>query len=146
MTATIKMTISGKGETLAGFRYFWLKTVTGYDLSQHCARCLIGAYHRDVSKDMRLNQTLDLGVGVKYLCGVSPRYPLNLHVAVEYAAGEIVEVDTYRGDVVRFDNARKLLIPPLARGSLGLSSAYTDCRNFQFAVHRNDSITDSTSA
>ena len=26
------------------FKYLWLKTVTDVDLSQHCAKCLIGEY------------------------------------------------------------------------------------------------------
>lgn len=146
MTHPITLTITGPGHALSGFRYFWLKHVTGFDLAQHCARCLIGRYDRQVTKDMPLNEVVVLESPLVYLCGVSPRYPTNFHAAVEHAPGESFDLPTYNGLTVRFTNGRRLPIPALARGYGGLTAAYTDCRNFQFAVHRYGSSAESTSA
>ncbi len=33
----------------APFRYLWLKSVTGVDLSVHCAKCLLGEYDERIS-------------------------------------------------------------------------------------------------
>lgn len=40
------------------FKYLWLKTVTDVDLSQHCAKCLIGEY--DTRINNRITEAADI--------------------------------------------------------------------------------------
>ena len=58
----------------ANFRYLWLKTVRDVDLTQHCARSLVGEYDKRISPAQRVIHDLDLQDSVYYLCGVA--FPL----------------------------------------------------------------------
>ena len=74
-----------------------------------------------------------------YLCGVgsgrvSERHRTNLHLPLRYAAGRRAEVTTHNGYHVRALNAEEVSVPRLPRGWHGLPDAFTQCRNFQFAV------------
>ncbi|HSV47458.1 MAG TPA: hypothetical protein VLJ58_16835 [Ramlibacter sp.] len=143
----IVLTISnGEAWQLTGFRYWWLKHVEGFDLTQHCARCLVGRYDKRVTRDMVLGVPIELESRLVYLCGVSPRYATNFHAAVEHAPGEVAELATYNGHTVRFEHGRLLPIPELPRGWGGMGAQYTDCRNFRFAVHSSGANADHTSA
>lgn len=146
MFPAIKMTVIGPEQRLRGFKYWWLKSVIDYRLEVHCARCLVGKYERRVSKDMLLNSQIELIGNLVYLCGVSPRWQTNFHAAVQLAPGETVEVETYLGHTVRFENGRLIPIVPLADGWNGLPKEFTTCRNFQFAVQMKAAIASRTSA
>ena len=74
-----------------------------------------------------------------YLCGVgsgriSEQHRTNLHSPLRYAAGRPAEIATYNGYHVRALNAEEVSVPRLPRGWHGLPDAFTQCRNYQFAV------------
>jgi hypothetical protein len=142
----LKVTVLGPGETLSGFRYWWLKSVQDYDLSVHCARCLRGPYDRRIGRAMLLNQPVELRGDLVYLCGVSPRWSTNFHAAAERVPGETFDVPTYNGLTVRFENGRQIPIEPLPDGYRGMDKTFTTCRNWQFAVQMSEAITASTSS
>lgn len=65
---------------LAGFMYFWLKYVRGFEQTQHCARCLIGDFSPQIGKLMLTENIIHLERGAPaqfdyvYLCGVAVPY------------------------------------------------------------------------
>ena len=133
--------LRGEGATLTGYSYFWMKFVTGFDPTQHCARCLRGGYVAGVSKDMELNTPLDLVLprtSVGYICGVARgrNYARNLHLPFVREAGNVERMDMLDGQELVLSNARRLPIPGLPDGWADLPKAFTTCRNFQFAVDR----------
>lgn len=134
MSEAIELTISGPSETLVGFKFFWLKSVRDTRLEVHCARCLVGPYDRRISRQMRTGQAIPLVGPLVYLCGVSPRWTTNLHVAAALQPGGRFEVETYNGFAAQFVNARRIEIESLDDGYLGLDRTFTTCRNFQFAT------------
>lgn len=132
----------GEGATVTGWRYLWLKYVSGFDNAQHCARCLIGPYSKRVRRDMPHNVPVLLdeatGCDVLYLCGVAERggLPANFHLAVQPAPGEVAEGRSSQGTHFRIRNARRLEIPALPSRFDGRPAAFTTCRNWQFGVAR----------
>lgn len=133
--------VDPNAESLQGFRYWWLKTVTGFIKSTHCASCLRGSYLPDLGRDFPANAPYeaDMQEGtVLYLCGVaSPyRHERNFHLAMRTKAGGAVERTLYNGqrvvvegvEVITFtDEAARGLFPE--RGERFLT-----CRNFQFGA------------
>lgn len=123
----------------APFRYLWLKHVEGVDLSQHCARCLLGSYNPHIKGGVTEVHDLELGHGVYYLCGVSSSfvYQQNYHLAFEDCPGNTV-VDENNGIHIVIKDARKLsfgtddinMFDPHSR-----VKAFCTCRNWQFAHH-----------
>lgn len=134
--------ISSPHANLTGFRYFWMKSVTGFDPSVHCARCLRGNYEKVIGSKMPTNQRLDLGGytegAVLYLCGVSApyRWASNAHLAVKVKKGAVATVTLYTGDVVQmFDCIALPFDDKVARERFPERSiAFLSCRNFQFAA------------
>lgn len=121
------------------FRYLWLKRVDGVDLSQHCARCLLGPYDRHIKGGVTEAHDLELGDGVYYLCGVSSsfKYELNYHLAVVPCAGSTV-VDDHNGVHVVIEDARRVSFGPEdinADDPHCSVKALCTCRNWQFAHH-----------
>lgn len=120
------------------YLYLWLKYVTGFDISNHCATCLEGHY----SKLLPYRRRLEPGQRFEgllnehqapyvYLCGVTPSYPENLHIPMRYKQGHTVEYED-ANIVVKALHAERLSIEPV---DLPLPSAFTTCRNFQFGYH-----------
>ena len=134
MSEPIILTMQGPGDEVQGFKFFWLKSVRDTRLEVHCARCLVGPYDRRINRTMPLDRPVELVGPLVYLCGVSPRWSTNLHVAARSAPGEGFAVPTYNGLIARFDNAVRIEIEPLPDGYMGLGRDFTTCRNFQFAV------------
>lgn len=125
-----------------GFKYLWLKRVTGFDHTKHCARCLIGDYSKTFGTDMGVNTQygLDYAAGdVLYFCGVSAPfvYRANLHFAgkVNPAAGE-VRTALYTGDVLVTDGIERIPFSGLnAQWHFPkYPQAFLTCRNFQFGA------------
>jgi hypothetical protein len=129
-----------------GFIHLWAVYVTGFDRDEHCKKCLRGLTSAFVGKD-------DTPVGKEivfdeksrfnalYICGVSAgretmRGGQNLHLPLEYAAGNKFEVETYSHYSVLVKNARLLDIPELQGGYRGLGKEFWRCKNFRFGVHR----------
>lgn len=118
------------------YRYLWLKHITGVDLSQHCARCLIGDYERTVNRATR--ECRDIVLGDKYvahyLCGVI-NYADNLHCAIMRKDGAHTEAHDEKFDIV-IDGG---VIVPISAASIPASAphagerAFYTCRNWQFA-------------
>lgn len=118
------------------FRYLWLKYVTGFDLSVHCAKCLVGEYSKRRFTDGSL--LLDeFPAEYYYLCGVVMPYKWadNLHLAFRYKEGGRIE---YNDGHTRIDisNAEAIPIRTLPSYSLhpkGKFVTYNTCRNWRFA-------------
>jgi hypothetical protein len=148
MKPPIIITVTGPGDTLTGFRHWWLKRVEGFDLSVHCARCIRGPYDRRIRRDMPTGVSIDIAAPMVYLCGVASnrRWINNFHAPVVWTEGASAEFSTFNGFDVRFDNARAIAIEALPDGYLGLGKDFTTCRNFQFAVQMNRAMAASTSS
>jgi len=135
LTATVE--VSRSPRQYPAFWYLWLKYVTGFDPSQHCLPCLLGAQSGRVRLDMPARRPilLDEAKGrYLYLCGGLEVYEKNLHVAMELAEGEVFAVRAANGATFMFRGLRRLEIPPLQKGFCGLSPKFTTCRNFQFGM------------
>jgi len=119
------------------FKYLWLKTVEGVDLSQHCARCLAGEYSKAVSNTTERAENITLGDSVYYLCGVALPFNWhhNFHLAFRPRLGSEVELKS-NGIHVVIEDAERLPVSaeyidpddPHAN-----TKAYNTCRNWQFA-------------
>ena len=123
------------------FRYLWLKYVTGFDLSVHCAKCLTGKY----SSRFGGGTTRVIGARLNeaparffYLCGVTEkpyRWKDNLHVAFRYKPGSVIQYDDGRTRIV-IDDAERIEIRELPAYNLepnGDKAPYHTCRNWRFA-------------
>lgn len=137
----ITITVNDSRPTLRGFRYFWLKNVTGFRETAHCAKCLIGTYCDIVSKNMPTNETRELPCvpgDLFYLCGVAQpyRHENNAHLAFVADPAACAQLTLHTGAVVTIQGARALPFDDAAalRRFPDRSAAYLTCRNFQFAA------------
>lgn len=129
---------------VGGFRFLWAMYVSGYRPDRHCQLGLRGRRVAEVSVETAHNGApivLDRmdSYPYVYVCGVgsgriSERHRTNLHFPLRYAAGMRAGITTYNGYHVRALNAVEVPVPHLPRGWHGLPDAFTQCRNFQFAV------------
>ena len=132
--------IRGVNERLSGYKYFWMKSVVGFDPANHCAKCLKGAWMSGVTPRMIINRPIELkpwnSSVVGYLCGVAEghEWAKNLHLPFERTPGNVERMTLVGGEKLTLVNGRRLEIPALPRGWAGLGSRFTTCRNFQFAV------------
>ena len=129
--------------TEENFRYLWLKYVTGFDLSQHCAKCLFGRY----STYFRIGGSpMKHGIGLRlyearadfyYLCGVTTpfRYADNMHLVFRYEKGSQVIYDDGKTQVVIQDAAQVEIkeLPSYDLDPHGALAEYNTCRNWRFA-------------
>lgn len=121
----------------ANFRYLWLKTVKDVDLSQHCAKCLIGEYDSRISPSKSSLHGIELADEVYYLCGVSSPYnwEKNFHLAFMPAAGSSIHYES-NGITIDIEGAVQL---PISEKYVDVHhpkahlKAYRTCRNYQFA-------------
>ena len=121
----------------ANFRYLWLKTVRDVDLTQHCARSLVGEYDKRISPTKRVICDIDLQDSVYYLCGVA--FPFNwsknFHLAFMPSPGKSIHYES-NGITVDIEDAERL---PISQDYVDMSypkarlKAYHTCRNYQFA-------------
>jgi hypothetical protein len=117
------------------YRYVWLKYVRGFDLAQHCARCLVGTYDERINKDTLHYSDLALPASPYYYFCTVYQYATNIHLAFEEAPGEVIEIDDPRYSI-RIENARQIHFDdshidrslPQAE-----KKAFSTCRNWQFA-------------
>ena len=131
----------GEGARVTGWRYLWLKYVSGFQPRVHCAQCLVGPYSKRVKRDaMPIGRPLPLDEAENYqhlyLCGVASRggWAANLHLVAVAAPGENAEVEASTGTIFRITNARRIEIPALPPGFAGRPRTFTTCRNWQFGV------------
>ena len=120
------------------FKYLWLKTVKDVDLSQHCARCLIGDYDNRINNGTKEEHDIKLNDGdIYYLCGVAFPYKWgnNFHLAFRYKDGSNIEYSN-NGITVKIEDAERLPIDSKYNNPLDKhihTKAYCTCRNWQFA-------------
>lgn len=123
------------------FKYFWMKSVSGFNPAQHCARCLVGPYVEQVGLGMPLDQDvmIDAAEGdVFYLCGVSMpfRRDNNLHFALRANESAAAQIDLYSGGCVNAVGFERIAFTDaVARAQYaGKAAAFLTCRNFQFGA------------
>lgn len=126
-----------KVQISAEFRYLWLKTVKGVDLTQHCAKCLIGEYDTRINATMKEAADIELQNEVYYLCGVA--YPFvwvkNFHLAFMPAEGQNLRYES-NGIMIEIEGAAQL---PISEDYVDYTypkaylKSYRTCRNYQFA-------------
>jgi len=112
------------------FKYLWMKSVTGVNLMQHCAKSLVGEYIEPAAQ-------LSLDGDVYYLCGVALPfvYKNNFHLAFRRRVGSEVIADRH-GIRVRISDAEELPIDSSYIDPLNVHAAkqaYNTCRNWWFA-------------
>lgn len=141
MRMIIERPIIREFKTTEVFSYLWLKYVVDFDLTNHCAKCLIGEYSSafrkgectPIIKEFILNEH---DAKYYYLCGVTKPYKWirNLHVAFEYANGEFLHYNDGRTTLL-VENARQINIKPQTNyiSQFGHLRSYNTCRNWRFA-------------
>lgn len=129
------MVIIRKLDLKQPYRYVWLKYVNGFDLSQHCAKCLRGTYESRINRETFHYENLELPPSPYYYFCTVQTYPTNIHLAFEEAEGETITYEDYRYSIVienarqiHFDSSRINWALPNAR-----LKAFNTCRNWQFA-------------
>lgn len=136
------LTIHSAIPRLQGFRYFWLKSVRGFNPAVHCARCLVGNYDPQVKADMETNEAIEIdhieGM-ILYLCGVATpyRWANNLHLPMRVETGVSSMAETYTGDRITIKGARILPFDDRAARERfpTRGKEFLTCRNFQFGAH-----------
>jgi hypothetical protein len=126
-----------------GWRFLWMKRVTGFDASRHCARCLLGEYVEAVGLDMPVSTLIDVPAepgDVFYWCGVATpyRWKHNAHLALAARDGGGAVLHCYNGDVLVVTGAEQIPFDDKAARALfpERSKAFLTCRNFQFGAAR----------
>ena len=124
-------------QVLSSFSYLWLKHVTGYDISQHCARCLLGEYDERISPQQPLTENLVLTDGIYYLCGVAKPYNWyrNFHLAFMPKTGSVIDyscngISVLIQDAVAFEISPRFIDHSDVHAQ---TKAFYTCRNWQFA-------------
>jgi len=127
---------------LTGFRYFWGKTVNGFDETVHCAKCLIGDYSKQIARNMLANTELEIKLNegqLFYICGVSEPYKWanNAHIALRQKDGAEAKLTLYTGDILHIRGAEQVHFDDsVAMTEYGhKTKAFTTCRNFQFGAY-----------
>lgn len=135
-----------KLEIYGDFRYLWMKYVNAFNLTTHCAGCLVGEYEPNVSPnlmrldDFKLNR---FNAEYYYLCGVSKPYKWenNFHLAFKYKQGSSIQVKR-NGIFIKIQDAEEIIIQNLGvekYSSLtqnGHKKEFRTCRNWQFAFQQ----------
>jgi hypothetical protein len=119
------------------FKYLWLKTVERVDLTQHCARCLIGQYDKRINANVTDLEDIPLENSVYYLCGDSAPYVWanNFHLAFKPCKGKQVVYEN-NGIRVVINDAERIEFDEndidftLVKSRI---SSFKTCRNWQFA-------------
>ncbi|HMP71485.1 MAG TPA: hypothetical protein PKA76_19205 [Pirellulaceae bacterium] len=135
----MKPTITVEIKRANTFRFVWLKYVRGFNPNVHCARCLIGEYSKLIRRNngayypagnlVTARQLDEQEAPFIYLCGVTPRWAWNVHIAGVNEPGLRVfhEDDRIK---VEIENFRQLAID--ATMSPPADKDFATCRNWQF--------------
>ena len=119
------------------FKYLWLKKVNGVDLTQHCAKCLIGEYDNRLQININEYNNLSLDGSIYYLCGVSTPYVWknNFHLAFRESKGKKLIIDKL-GIYIEIKDAEEI---KFSYGDINFNlmeankKEFSTCRNWQFA-------------
>ncbi|MDX1964620.1 MAG: hypothetical protein SFX18_15830 [Pirellulales bacterium] len=120
------------------FRLFWVKYVTGFDPSAHCARCLIGKYSSlfpyGPPRQQHVAGELQEHPGqYVYLCGYTGVWKKNLHIVGTPDPQAYIEYSDHRLDLV-LEGMRPVPIRP-ADNPPDLPEEFLTCRCWQFGWH-----------
>jgi len=118
------------------FRSLWLMYVTGFNERHHCQACLKGKKPRRFKYD---RNTIEIPAHVSfvldefaapfvYLCGVTPQYEDNLHIAMRRNPSHRIDYRDHR-IAVSVSHAQRLPIIPVDADK---PVAFLRCRVFQF--------------
>lgn len=128
-------------ETTGAYKFLWLKYVTGFDPRQHCAKSLIGSYHKGIPFGrVKPGTVFDIDVDpaiapYAYLCGVTENWETNLHVAMRVAREPKQWVhDSHGRATVQCPGGEFELLPILPVVSEEVRTEYLSCRNWQFGM------------
>lgn len=117
------------------YKYVWLKYVSGIDLKQHCARCLIGEYEKSIHPGRNYFINVQLKeADFYYLCGVKA-YKTNMHVAFRKKVGSKIVIDN-EYFFVEIEDAEQILFSEkdidvtLPESKI---KEFNTCRNWHFA-------------
>lgn len=129
-----------KIEVMSQFRYLWFKYVSGVNLDQHCAKCLLGEYSKKITHTMTSGADVTLDEEISeyyYLCGVSSpyRWSNNFHLAFKYSEGNSIEINR-KGIYIKVMNAKEIVIKPISPDNIHPKKSdrlFFTCRNWQFA-------------
>ncbi len=137
----------GSGGPVIGWRYLWAIEVWGFDHTQHCLQTFAKHSRRipEVKPGMLSDTPVEVTFGPTpegrapsflYVCGVAVvgGYRNNLHLAVKPRRGGFAHITAYTGDVLTVVGGDAQQIPELPHLYKGMSSEFTTCRNFQWAV------------
>lgn len=123
------------------FAYLWLKSVKDVDLSQHCAKCLIGDYQKEVKGSTKQLDGVQLNDNIYYLCGVARPFNWtdNFHLAFMHSPGNVLEyedkgIHVVIHDAVMLPVSDMFVDPQHPKAKL---KTYHTCRNWQFAHYFN---------
>lgn len=123
------------------FKYLWLKYIYGVNLNLHCARCLLGAYCKDINIETESISNIKLDeypAKAYYLCGVAKptRWENNFHLAFIYKKGSTIEIDEH-GIYVKIKDAKRIDIAQVdiekSPNPHKYDKKYNTCRNWWFA-------------
>jgi hypothetical protein len=124
------------------FSYLWLKYVDDFDLSNHCAKALVGSYSKLIfskmtsAKDLLLNEA---DSKLYYLCGVAKpfNYKNNFHLAFKYSKGNKIAIDE-NGILIIIENVERIVIKKrdFYNHEKRENKRFTTCRNWQFAYQQ----------
>ncbi|MBI4977968.1 MAG: hypothetical protein HZC28_10810 [Spirochaetes bacterium] len=129
----------------ARYKFIWLKSIEGLDMSKHCAAGLIGStyttrvmHEEIINKSSDKHLTLRSRNGLYYLCGVSEPYiwKKNFHLPFKYAENKLIQFES-NGIEVETINAERIELHDVNRQKCRFPGAhfpeYYTCRNWQFA-------------
>lgn len=126
------------------YKYLWLKKVVDVNLSEHCAKSLIGPYDERISSKTTFLLDAPLEDGVYYLCGVAYPYVWenNFHLAFMTSEGDTIEY-SFNGISITISDAKMLPISESSINKMHPKSkfkSYNTCRNWQFAHWFNGNL------
>ena len=138
----MRITFSSNQDRIHGFRFFWLKKVTGFNHEKKCCQCLLGKLHpNQISQTTKTIAPVFIDASaadIFYLCGVAIDfdYNKNFHLAWQVSLGSETESTTYNGihikitdaKIIKFDGNAALQMYPEK------PTSYLKCRNFQFGA------------
>lgn len=123
------------------FAYFWAKWVTGFNDTQHCAKCLEGNWERTISTELVCPDSIELSSRdgeIFYMCGVAVPWcwRRNFHLVVRVDGKGKATKRASNGMWVEILGAKEIPFDGRVAKSLypELGYKFQTCRNFQFAA------------
>lgn len=121
------------------FKYLWMKYVTWFDLSVHCAKSLIGDYSKKIKNEKIKQSKIVLNESEYkyiYICWVSTpyQYSNNFHLVIVYEKKSNLKIDR-NWIYLDIENAKEIQIQKKQNYNIHQKwniKSYNTCRNWQF--------------